>query len=34
MPTGLFPPLVTPFTADDRPDLGALERLAAELIDD
>jgi 4-hydroxy-tetrahydrodipicolinate synthase len=34
MPRGLFSPLVTPFTEDDRPDLDALERLAAELIDD
>src|SRR4051794_5622861 len=33
-PSGLFPPLVTPFTEDDRVDLDALERLAAEVIDD
>ena len=32
-PTGLFPPLVTPFTEDDAVDVGALERLAAELLD-
>jgi 4-hydroxy-tetrahydrodipicolinate synthase len=31
---GLYPPLVTPFDADDRVDLGALEALAAGLIDD
>src|SRR4051812_3681649 len=34
MPTGLFPPLVTPFTEADRPDLEALERLTAEVVDD
>src|SRR3954447_19577142 len=33
-PSGLFPPLVTPFTEDDRVDLGSLERLAAQGIDD
>src|SRR3954454_20161104 len=33
-PRGLFPPLVTPFTEDDRVDLGSLERLAAHVIDD
>jgi len=31
---GLYPPLVTPFDGDDRVDLGALESLAVELIDD
>ena len=30
---GLYPPLVTPFDADDRVDLEALEALAAELLD-
>lgn len=30
---GLYPPLVTPFDADDRVDLSALEGLAAGLID-
>src|SRR4051812_1318080 len=34
MPAGLFPPLVTPFTEDDRPDLTALEQLAAAVIDE
>src|SRR4051795_9413852 len=34
MPTGLFPPLVTPFPEDDRPDLEALERLTADVIGD
>src|SRR3954463_2733478 len=34
MPTGLFPPLVTPFTEDDRADLEALERLTADVIGD
>jgi 4-hydroxy-tetrahydrodipicolinate synthase len=34
MPTGLFPPLVTPFTEDDRVDRDALRRLAADVIDD
>jgi 4-hydroxy-tetrahydrodipicolinate synthase len=33
-PRGLLPPLVTPFTDDDRVDLDALERLAAQVIDD
>jgi 4-hydroxy-tetrahydrodipicolinate synthase len=33
-PSGLFPPLVTPFTADDRVDLDALERLASEVLDE
>jgi 4-hydroxy-tetrahydrodipicolinate synthase len=33
-PSGLFPPLVTPFTEDDRVDLDSLERLAAQVIDD
>src|SRR3954453_6402713 len=33
-PSGLFPPLVTPFTEDDRVDLDSLERLAAQGIDD
>src|SRR3954463_10838761 len=33
-PSGLFPPLVTPFTEDDRVDLDALEGLAAQVIDD
>src|SRR3954468_7828122 len=33
-PRGLFPPLVTPFTEDDRVDLGSLERLAAQVIDE
>ena len=32
--SGLLPPLVTPFTADDRVDLDSLEGLAAEVIDD
>jgi 4-hydroxy-tetrahydrodipicolinate synthase len=32
-PRGLFPPLVTPFTEDDRVDVDAVERLAAEVID-
>jgi 4-hydroxy-tetrahydrodipicolinate synthase len=32
--SGLFPPLVTPFTEDDRVDLGSLEQLAAQVIDD
>ncbi|HWI74986.1 MAG TPA: dihydrodipicolinate synthase family protein [Baekduia sp.] len=32
-PSGLFAPIVTPFAADGRVDLGALERLAAELLD-
>src|SRR3954447_5417251 len=31
---GLFPPLVTPFSEDDRVDLDSLERLAVEVIDD
>jgi 4-hydroxy-tetrahydrodipicolinate synthase len=31
---GLYPPLVTPFDADGSVDLGALERLAGELIDE
>src|SRR3954447_7739568 len=31
---GLFPPLVTPFSEDDRVDLDALKRLAVEVIDD
>jgi 4-hydroxy-tetrahydrodipicolinate synthase len=31
---GLYAPLVTPFDADDRVDLDALEALAAELLDD
>jgi 4-hydroxy-tetrahydrodipicolinate synthase len=30
---GLYPPLVTPFDADDRVDLDSLETLAASLID-
>ena len=30
---GLYPPLVTPFDADDRVDLGSLETLAASLLD-
>src|SRR3954454_3803849 len=34
MPTGLFPPLVTPFTEDDRADLEALLRLTADVIGD
>src|SRR3954453_17114971 len=34
MPRGLFPPLITPFTEDDRPDLEALERLTAAVIDE
>jgi 4-hydroxy-tetrahydrodipicolinate synthase len=33
-PSGLFPPLITPFTEDDRVDLEALERLAEQVIDD
>jgi 4-hydroxy-tetrahydrodipicolinate synthase len=33
-PRGLFPPLVTPFTEDDRVDLGSLERLAARVLDE
>src|SRR3954469_7360412 len=33
-PSGLFPPLVTPFTEDDRVDLDALEGLAAQVIDE
>src|SRR2546423_12853171 len=33
-PTGLFPPLVTPFSEDDRVGLDSLERLAAQIIDD
>src|SRR3954470_23100549 len=32
-PRGVYVPLVTPFTEDDAIDLGALERLAAELLD-
>jgi 4-hydroxy-tetrahydrodipicolinate synthase len=32
-PTGVFVPLITPFNEDDRVDLGALERLAAEVIE-
>src|SRR3954447_8063250 len=31
---GLFPPLVTPFSEDDRVDLDSLERLAVEVIDE
>jgi 4-hydroxy-tetrahydrodipicolinate synthase len=33
-PVGLYTPLVTPFTEDDRVDLDALERLAAAVIDE
>jgi 4-hydroxy-tetrahydrodipicolinate synthase len=33
-PAGLYTPLVTPFTEDDRVDLDALERLAAAVIDE
>ena len=33
-PTGLLPPLVTPFTEDEVVDIGALERLAAEVLDE
>jgi 4-hydroxy-tetrahydrodipicolinate synthase len=33
-PAGLYAPLVTPFTEDDRVDLDALERLAAAVIDE
>ncbi|HEY0630485.1 MAG TPA: 4-hydroxy-tetrahydrodipicolinate synthase [Thermoleophilaceae bacterium] len=32
-PVGLYTPLVTPFTEDDRVDLDALERLAADVLD-
>src|SRR4051812_46902478 len=32
-PRGVYLPLVTPFTEDDAIDLGALERLAAEVLD-
>jgi 4-hydroxy-tetrahydrodipicolinate synthase len=32
-PTGLLVPVITPFAADGRVDLDALERLAAELLD-
>jgi 4-hydroxy-tetrahydrodipicolinate synthase len=32
-PRGLFPPLVTPFTEDDRVDVDSLETLAARVID-
>jgi 4-hydroxy-tetrahydrodipicolinate synthase len=32
-PSGLYAPVVTPFAADGRVDLDALERLAAELLD-
>jgi 4-hydroxy-tetrahydrodipicolinate synthase len=32
-PSGLFVPVVTPFDADGRVDVDALERLAAELLD-
>ena len=32
-PTGLYAPVITPFAADGRVDLDALERLAAELLD-
>jgi 4-hydroxy-tetrahydrodipicolinate synthase len=33
-PSGLFPPLVTPFGEDGRVDLDSLERLAAQVIED
>ncbi|MEA3040459.1 MAG: 4-hydroxy-tetrahydrodipicolinate synthase [Sphingomonadales bacterium] len=33
-PVGVYTPLVTPFSEDDRVDLDALERLAAEVIDE
>src|ERR671926_1429966 len=33
-PSGLSPPLVTPFTEDDRVDLDSLERLAARVLDE
>src|SRR3954447_5359023 len=33
-PSGLFPPLVTPFAEDDSVDLDSLERLAAQVIED
>ena len=33
-PVGLYTPLVTPFTEDDRVDLDALERLAADVLDE
>jgi 4-hydroxy-tetrahydrodipicolinate synthase len=33
-PSGLFPPLVTPFTEDDRVDLDSLERLTARVLDE
>jgi 4-hydroxy-tetrahydrodipicolinate synthase len=33
-PSGLFPPLITPFTEDDGVDLDSLEKLAAQVIDD
>src|SRR3954451_7945786 len=33
-PRGVFVPLVTPFTEDDRVDLDALERLAAAVLDE
>ena len=32
-PHGLYPPLVTPFATDGSADLGALERLAIELVE-
>jgi 4-hydroxy-tetrahydrodipicolinate synthase len=32
-PTGLLAPVITPFAADGRVDLGTLERLAAEFLD-
>src|SRR3954467_8718061 len=33
-PSGLFPPLVTPFAEDGSVDLDSLERLAAQVIED
>lgn len=33
-PSGLYVPVVTPFDADDRIDVDALERLAAQALDD
>jgi 4-hydroxy-tetrahydrodipicolinate synthase len=32
-PSGVYVPLVTPFTEDDRVDLDALEALAASMLD-
>src|SRR3954470_19794409 len=33
-PRGVFVPLITPFTEDDKVDLGSLEALAASVLDE